>query len=61
MVRFASPDGKLRGPATVKLSSDGDVSIQIEVQETDIPEEFGNTPGSHVTSQLMTVIIERFG
>lgn len=40
-VRFASPDGELRGPGSVKLSGDGDVSIEMDVQEFEMPKEFG--------------------
>ena len=45
IVRFISPDGELRGPTTIKLSADGEASIEMDVQDVDIPKDFGSLSG----------------
>lgn len=40
-VSLVSPDGEVRGPTMVQLSADVEVSIQLDVQQFAIPDEYG--------------------
>src|ERR1035441_1407315 len=40
-VSFTRPDGEVRGNTTVTVSPTGDVSVTMEVEEFDIPPEYG--------------------
>src|ERR1039458_408109 len=44
VVRFAAPDGELRGPTTIRVSSAGDVSVEMRVTDADVPKEYGELP-----------------
>jgi hypothetical protein len=44
-IRFESPHGELRGPTKIEISREGDASIEMDVQDAEIPKEFGNFLG----------------